>query len=264
MVLDEEVRLKEKSDMKEEELHNFETAEQLFDYYEKIPIILEYEADEFQELYQQMTRGAIIKALGKGIEDYYPGTNEKKVRHALSAMEILEVVNKLIKEDKHGKFAEIGEIKKANLFFHLNKLEDAGFIKEIGVIKSGRRRTTYFGRTANIYITFGMDQMKAYTLFENETFIDLLKAMNPQKSEEQIRQTLTKLEILNNDTSKYFVEWIRKNEAYFKKYLINYVELLKIISLMHRFTHEAVDGLQELSELLHLDVSKLPENRSED
>ncbi|MHA2253919.1 MAG: hypothetical protein ACXAD7_26435, partial [Candidatus Kariarchaeaceae archaeon] len=225
LVLSESLLAKSLTDMTKVELGNIEVARKLFDFYDEIKIIGEFSPEQLKFIHEQLTRHLIVIVLGKGIQDVYPGTNIVRTRRALSGKEIITNLNKMIKEDYSGKFPGIQNVKKSNVFFHLRKLEEAGFVQEVGIIKSGRRHTSYFGRTAVIFIAPGRQSEFRYKLFGDENFIAFIGKLNPDVSLSTIKAAISSLQPLNQSDSGYFIDWIKKYEEEFKEFEIDYIEL---------------------------------------
>jgi hypothetical protein len=226
-----------------------------FDFWEDLELLKEFTAEDFSTFSEKSkVRGMIVAVLREGIEDKYPMTNEIKKRRALTGKEILEGVNRKLKEQFK---EEHVEIKKANLFFHLKKLEDLGFVEEIGYLQRGRRRTTYYGRSAKIFVSMVRDKSHMINSFENPDFVTFLQRLNPNIPINQIENTLDKVRLVNRQTSNYYNTWTRKREKDFADLELDFPEILKIAYMINTYRDDVVEGLQELALLMKLDVEKL-------
>jgi len=257
MVLSPEVRTKSKDAMNSEELENFLVAKKLFDFYDDLPIIKEFTAEEFTELYDQPIRSLIVQVLAVGVEDFYPGTDNKQLRKAMSGMEILEEINKLVKTKNEYPYKTIDEVKKSNLFFHLRKMEESGILQDVGVIKSGKRRTTYYSRVAKVFISTKMKDEAEFKLQQSNHFRTLLQRLNPGVEEDKIDTILDQMDSIQCDCSPYYMKWIKQHEIAFKGIHIDFVELFKLFNLIQQMNADNIKVIDNLANLLDIDVEKM-------
>jgi len=180
---------------KERKQYDPKSREILYNFWEKLPeqrIVTEYEDDFFKHFARKLTFGI----LGKGIREKLP-SGKLITRKALNAQEILQEINDTldikfkIKEDRE-KF----DLSLHSLYFHLQKLEEVGFIQTIAILKEGRHNVAYYSRPAKI------------VLFKDEYAED-----------EKIRSAFSSMEKLVHilypeiETEK-FMEYYKKYEGY--------------------------------------------------
>ena len=124
----------------------------LYTFWDVLPetkIVVDYEDDFFKHFARKFTFGIV----GKGIREKLPN-GEIVTRKALNAQELLQELNDFldhkfkIKEDRK-KY----EISLHSLYFHIQKLEEAGFIKTIAILKEGRHNVAYYSRTAKVVLS---------------------------------------------------------------------------------------------------------------
>ncbi|MHA2168382.1 MAG: hypothetical protein ACXAB7_00585 [Candidatus Kariarchaeaceae archaeon] len=243
-VVNEENQVKSPSDTKtretkkspfKEQIENTKMHKHFIDFWDDLELIKEMTSDEWGN--QSTIRHIIVGVLREGLLDTYPGTNKERVRHALSAKEILDRLNRMIElKQEAGKIDEsIKPVSKSNLFFHLKKLDENGYVQPIGSVSKEWRgttlNTTYYGRTAKIFIHFTEDSGPYYKTISEKH--------EPQKF---------------ND---FFVMWAKEHQDDFRGLEIDFPELLQIFSVIYRYNHETVDGLQTIAELLKIDMEKL-------
>ncbi|MHA2504679.1 MAG: hypothetical protein ACXAE3_17640 [Candidatus Kariarchaeaceae archaeon] len=242
--------------MSDEEKHNYKQALQIFDHHINMGTFMEVSGEVFQELHTQTTRDIIIKILSKGMEDIHPKTLEPLRRYALSGAEILEKVNEYIASPECT-CESLESVTKSNLFFHLRKLEEGGFVTEAGVIKSGRRNTTYYGKSHKVFITMESGSHKVFGLLKDPLFKQFLMDINPEITAEQIDTILSELDILNAGVSDYFMQWLQENSGPLQTYMFSFPDLFTIFGFIQRFRPETTTALQSLSDMLHIDQEKL-------
>ena len=140
--------------------------------WEQTPLIVKIPNDDFKILYQE-NRYMILRALNKGIHE----SELDYTRHILTAHEILDYVQNNHKEDT----------KLTNIYFHLQKLQEKGMIKEVTQIQTGKRPKTYYGRTAKIFLNtedMGYDVEDEFI----KKLIIIIKTLQPQLDESEIKQ----------------------------------------------------------------------------
>ena len=124
----------------------------LYTFWDDLPetkIVVDYEDDFFKHFARKFTFGIV----GKGIREKLPN-GDIVTRKALNAQELLQELNDLldlkykIKEER-----EKYDISLHSLYFHIQKLEEAGFIKTIAILKEGRHNVAYYSRTAKVVLS---------------------------------------------------------------------------------------------------------------
>ncbi|MHA2251293.1 MAG: hypothetical protein ACXAD7_13100 [Candidatus Kariarchaeaceae archaeon] len=215
---------------------------EFFKYWEDLDNVLVDEEGEYEKIFSQVIRGAIVYVLKNGIYDEYPGTGEQRRRRVLSASEIKEEVEKRLEEP----------VKKANLYFHLDKLETRGFIKVVETIASGKRNTTYYGRTAKVFSPkyTGNNQ---FVLHKSEAFVEIIQRLNPDIDKKEILNTVSMIDGFNNYDTEAYVAWLEKEEEHLRGLDIDFVELSSAFSLFRRYSPTVIEGLAKLADLLNLE-----------
>ena len=141
--------------------------------WEQTPLISIVPSADFRLLYQE-NRVLILKALNAGISepDYH------YTRHILTAQEILDFIQKNHNE----------EFKLTNVYFHLQKLQEKGMIREVTQMGTGKRPKTYYGRTAKIFLD---TEDMGYDL-ENDEFFQkvfmIVSKLHPELNESEIKK----------------------------------------------------------------------------
>ncbi len=196
----------------------------------------------YDKTFSQSIRGAIVFVLKNGIMDEFPGTSEPRRRRVLSASEIKKEIEKQLDEP----------VKKANLYFHLEKLEKCGFVKEVDRIASGKRNTTYYGRTAKMFTPKYKGKIQ-FNLHKSDQFLEILQRLNPEVSLTQLHETVNSIDGFNQYDMEAFIAWLEKEEQHLRGLDIDFVELSNGFSLLRRYSPKVIAGLAKLAKLLNLE-----------
>ncbi|MHA2275437.1 MAG: hypothetical protein ACXAC2_06710, partial [Candidatus Kariarchaeaceae archaeon] len=234
------------------------TKESLFEYWRQIPIIkmlsLSNKKKAFgDDLKKHGDKGNIIRSgvlaiLREGIEDTDSKGTVRK-RYLLTAKEILDGVNKNLEKMKKPK---ITQIKRANLYFHLDKLENAEYIRVAGYITRGTaQRVTYYGRTARAISTTNFEGSVTYPIIRSEGLRNLIHRMNPGIDSDEVELLLGKIDFINDYSEATLPIWVERNERVLEGVEIDLVRLGGIISLLRRFNSDVIEGLKQLADLIH-------------
>lgn len=221
----------------------------LFDFWADLPVLLTLESDEYEKLLKPYPRGEILDILVEGMQENHPVTNELRSRRALSASEIMSKLNERASEKG------VEEIKKSNLYFHIQKLEDNGLIEARFKVEKGKRTTHYYIRTAKIVT---MDAHNKYddtaNILNDKEFLKFLKILNPDVSLDEI-QRATRLANKKNDWKKIDIlrPWLREHERELRDMDFDMRKLFDLISTLLRFNEKTMEGLNLLSKYLKLD-----------
>ncbi|MCY3412267.1 MAG: hypothetical protein INQ03_11590 [Candidatus Heimdallarchaeota archaeon] len=221
-------------------------------YWANLPIIKEFEEATFKKMGQSSVRHAIITILSKGIEDEEPGSGRRVRRHVLSASEIMNILES---EDFDLK------VKKSNLYFHLENLENIEAIKVVDQVPTGKRFTTYYGRTAKVFYVKNArmddEKVKEYSPIRWSDFKSLLLRMNPDK-EVEIDKSLAQADGINKYDPNLFKNWIREFQKHTEGLDLNFVQFHGFLSILNRYTNDdTFEGLKKLAELLK--IAELPD-----
>ncbi|OLS20158.1 MAG: hypothetical protein HeimC2_38480 [Candidatus Heimdallarchaeota archaeon LC_2] len=230
--------------------------DQLLNYWNRLPILTIIPFSDMENLLESNTgkhkkgekiRNSILEVLRKGIETE-DSTGKKRFRYLYTAKEILDGVNEILSKgmgDEH-------KIKRASLYFHLDKLENANFIRVAGYIPRGTsQRISYYGRTGKVISTSQYDDEEiSYPTIRSKGLRDLIYRLNPDINKNDIEFLLQRVDFINKYSFATFPIWVERNEKFLEKVNIDLVKLSAIISILRRFNPEVVDGLKELSDLI--------------
>ncbi|OLS29339.1 MAG: hypothetical protein HeimC2_00640 [Candidatus Heimdallarchaeota archaeon LC_2] len=197
--------------------------------------------ETYENILHSSVRGFIISALAKGFQESHPQSNVSQKRHALSANEIGIILKKDYNTD----------VKKANLYFHLQKLEDSNLIQIIDTTRQGKRFTSYYGRTAKIYISEDDIKRSTYNILGTNNFKQLIISLNDNQLPNNCETTINILKTLNPPEMKIFENWYTENGFNLIDLDLELYEFHKLFSVLYRFTPQIGRALQELKQTLY-------------
>ena len=159
----------------------------LYDFWEDLPerkIVVDYDDNFFKHL----ARKLIFHILGKGIKETN-STDEEVIRRALNAQEILQMLKRI----SHEKFKDKDlpkelDLSLHSLYFHLQKMEEIGFIKTVAILKEGRHNVSYYSRVAKV-VLFKEDYKEDENI--KNAFIAMSKIvtlLNPNHTPEKVME----------------------------------------------------------------------------
>ena len=143
-------------------------------------------------------------------------------------------------------------LKKSNLYFHLQKLEKAGLIKEIGFVKYGKRHVTYYGTTAKLFSPMIFADLPSYTILDEPDLVELIKRMNPNYKIKEIETIINDLKSLNEYRIELFQMWTQMFDDALTGLEFDYSELSKLQMLTIRYTPGKIDNIVKLAQLLKI------------
>lgn len=224
-------------------VEEMEIKKSFFDYWGHVENIVKL-TQEQTKLVGQEIRAAIIDILALGIQDKDPMTDQPRKRHVLSAPELLEEINKRLDQPT----------KKSNLYFHLEKLEDAGLIKVVDQIPQGKRYTTYYGRTAKAFVPSDkedQDREKLGHLLEDDILVGLLDKIS-DKPVDEIEQTVDHVFGLyfQKCPDEKLSQWLDKYQEIALLLDLDVRSLYNLFDLVSKYDIETIKAFQKFAELL--------------
>lgn len=187
--------------------------EMLYNIWKTIPVIKRMGSAEYQVAKQEV-RGLVLEILRKGITEATesPGFSSR-IRHALNAQELLEEVNNCIES----------QIKLPNIYFHLQKLQDAGLVEVVVNIRKGKHDVAYFCRTAKFFMFEAQEPGESNSIDPTlaKNLMDLITHFNPEIAREEVLELLQEFYSMQNAIYDDIVTWIEEHEEILTKYDIN-------------------------------------------
>ncbi len=194
----------------------------LYSYWPKIPLVVSIDTP-VDEVLTHEVRTLIIYSLRKGKEEkWINGT--KRIRHAFSVKEILDMANKKLDE----------EMKIQSMYFHLQKLQDYGLIDVVTTLHEGRHNIAYFGRTARGFVFESKKDKTKYDDYFAEA-AKFAKALNSKVSEEQFKELLSEFKAINAESDKEIVQWLQEQAEFINE---NNIDAAPMFSLLRRINYQ--------------------------
>ena len=207
--------------------------------WDKTPLTKEVSGDDFRILSQE-NRYLILRALNDGVKESDSQIDYK--RHMLTAHEILEYIQKNHNDD----------FKLTNVYFHLQKLQEKGMIKEVDQTGTGKRPKTFYGRTAKIFLN--VNDMGEN--LEDEFYIKLftiIKDIRPDLDENEIKKPFQKLnEMKWGNEIKILNNWFACNKEIIDRVDIDNTKLYMYLARLLDFHNEFMDFNDKIAYLLKL------------
>lgn len=228
----------------------------LYDFWESLPRI-SFVKDAEKIYYAHTARQLILKVLGQGIKEKTDTVEDKSViRRALSAQEIYQRIGvyKEEKRDIQGIKWKDFDISLHNLYFHIQKLEEAGLIQTVAILREGRHNVSYYGRIAQVLI-FRIDY-EEYEKIKNafSAMARLAPHINSELKPEKILDFYKRYVQIGQSHSKKLFDSLAELEKPLQETDIDPDDIANFIELLLSINPEFVDLLKELIEYLGLSL----------
>lgn len=215
----------------------------LFDHWQKTPVIKEIPEPMPLELIQQEVRSAILDVLREGVEEYYEKQDLVTIRHVFSAKEL----HRLIKEKISVK------IKISNVYFHINKLKENGYVQIVTSIKEGRQITHFYGRTAKLFL-WTEKPLKKEGITDDSVdpnFVALIQHFNPDMTVESINTLFGSFLKTELETHERVKRWMEKHVDVFTKLKVDTRDVYNFLKLLDRCGFETIDVYNSIIKLFN-------------
>jgi hypothetical protein len=214
----------------------------LFNYWKNIPTICEMKASDYKIACQEV-RNTILDILRQGVMDESPEDKTKKMRrHALSAQECQKYVSERLER----------RVKLSNIYFHLKRLMELGFIQAITTIKGKRQDIVYYGRTAQLFHFGGSepDNKSEYEEKLHNTIGTIIRSLNPTVKEEKITERIDTIITYQTEQKKARSAWIANNSDLLNSLEFDILDIDKFLDLLAMSTQEGYQLATEFKKLL--------------
>ena len=218
-----------------------EKKELLYSYWEKLPLVVSIDTP-VDEVLTHEVRTHIIYFIRKGKEEK-GSEGTKRIRHAFSAKEILDQVNKKLEE----------KMKLQSLYFHIQKLQDYGLIDVVTTLHEGRHNIAYFGRTARGFVFESRKDRTKYDDYFTEA-ANFAKALNPSVSEDQFKDLLQEFKAINIESDKETIQWLQEQADFINE---NNIDAAPMYSLLRRINYQnskMTALLEKVAELIGYEI----------
>lgn len=219
----------------------------LQEYWNELPLIKKVNNKTDFAFLENENRFKIINVLSHGINDFNYAQSKNYIRHAFTIKEIKSQI----------KIHHNYSITEANIHFHIQKLAEKGFVKEVLEIETGRRPKKYYGRTAKIFLSSDESSETDVNYAEKDEFtkklIELIVRINPSTSRKEI---LDKFNFAYKSKAKIDNEKIGKWMDQYTKDIVDseieFKELFLYISKAYTFNTEFLELYNFILETLKL------------
>ena len=186
-------------------------------------------------------RPAIMKILRVGIADE---KESGKLRHALNTKEIMKTLL-----DRNGI-----KISQHSLYFHLNKLEEIGYIRVVARLREGRHNVAYYGRTSRTLLR--RDPEESLEKYENwlQEMGKLLKAKRPEFDMNQLKGLAEEYLGIVRSRDRALGEWMASNEELIYEAGLDPYSLFKFIQAMDVTDPEYLRFIRKVRGLFELEL----------
>ncbi len=213
-----------------------------YSYWNELTEIKILNPSQFKKIRQNI-RSSIIKVLTIGIEDKDDSTVINAPRRVLSANEINLKIDEILGF----------KVKRANLYFHLQILEELGVVQIVGTVTHNKKITSYYGRTAKAFVLSGKQDKEELKLLKNANFLFFIKKLNPKIPENEINEVLENLLKIGDNEMTQILSWVDKYGTTLQNCNINFVEFFQLITFLKIHNHDVRNALNQISELLLLE-----------
>ncbi|MHA2295506.1 MAG: winged helix-turn-helix domain-containing protein [Candidatus Hodarchaeales archaeon] len=216
----------------------------LYNFWESLPA-LKIITSSKEEIFGHKLRLVIIRLLREGVLEINEDIKQKQRRRALSAREIQKT---LLEEE-----SEFKDLSLQSLYFHLQKLEEAGLIQTITILREGRHNIAFYGRTARIFLfgDFAKEQKEYSRAFHEIT--RFAKSKNPDVKDEEIDIFLNRFLEYEKKRKQRISDWLIQHESIIAENNIDLSYLYKFIELVDSINPEYIKIFKELLEILILE-----------
>jgi Fe2+ or Zn2+ uptake regulation protein len=200
-----------------------------FNFWKDVQTIIEIEEDTFNNVVDQEFRGAILEILRKGILD----KQKLSTRHAMSAQEMLPKIQEKLES----------EVKLTNVYFHLEKLEKAGLIREITKKLEGRHYVKYFGRTSKLIICGKSEDTESQKVRFLNPVYKIGEALKVNINKQRLNEIAEAIQYRRDELYHFEKEWIEKNHETLSNLDIDVLDLFVFLKEYLRTSDPVMQNL---------------------
>jgi hypothetical protein len=217
----------------------------LYTYWDSLQFSKNVNSSNLFLVQQSVVKSFIIKYIRDGIEDEFGKLNNLSRRHAFTVNELHEAYEKKSIDQKYSL---------SNFHFHIKRLVEDGYIREIAKILEGRHYQAYYGRTA---ITFNIlyDDLLSAKMRQNifDPMQDLIKEMNPELEIDYISQLFDENLRLLQDFYDRVRSWVKDKYPQLYKSRLDLAAFTRMVAHYSIFHEKLSDNLNKIGSLIDLD-----------
>jgi DNA-binding PadR family transcriptional regulator len=224
----------------------------LYSFWESLPplkVIIQTE----EEIYAHKARRHIIQILRRGLLEQEDNVTR---RRALNAREILKLLQqKQLDTLEDASNQEKGQdasktISLQSLYFHLQKLEEAGLLQTVTILREGRHNTAYYGRTARIYLHTDPKKNESKITEAFQAISEFASIISPKFEKAKMEELLEKFLLFEDQRRERISTWLTQYESMIIEYDIDLTGLFKFMELIDTINPDIIKLFQEIIELL--------------
>ena len=228
----------------------------LYDFWNSLPRI-KFVKDAERVYYAHKARELILKTLGEGVKEVSEiGTEKNVIRRALSAQEIFQRIEdyKREKREIRGINWDEFDISLHNLYFHIQKLEEAELIHPVTILREGRHNVSYYGRSAQVFL-FRIEY-EEYEKIKNafHAMAKLAPHIDSRLKSEEILQFYDNYVKIGQSHSNVLFEQLAELEKPLLEADVDPGDIANFIELLLTVNPEFVKLLKELTDYLGLQL----------
>jgi len=230
----------------------------LYSFWESLPPLKVIPQPE-EEIYGHKTRLYVVRILRMGISEQ--GDSPKR-RRALNAREILKMLKQIGSEEQieeEGLFAfdenqeETKAISLQSLYFHLQRLEEAGLIQTVTILREGRHNTAYYGRTARIFLHTDPKKNENKIARAFTAITELVTSKIPNFDQVRMEELLERLLLFETQRRERISKWLTQYESTIIEKNIDLTSLFKFMELIDTINPDYIKIFQDLLNTVSLD-----------
>ncbi|MCY3410745.1 MAG: helix-turn-helix transcriptional regulator [Candidatus Heimdallarchaeota archaeon] len=206
----------------------------LLNHWKQIPSV-KYMEDEVFKFMDHPIRTALVKILRQGIQD------GDDIRHVMSLKELLPEINKELQRGKNEK------IPITTLYYHKDKLLEAGIIEDVHQVLQGKTMEAYYGRTGKGFI--GTKQFSA-EMDQVQILKNVLLAKNPELKVKEIEEIYDTFLKHGRWLDGKINQWIKENENLIEKNNLDIIEIYEMFYTINPVPLEFHMDRLKISELM--------------
>ena len=215
----------------------------MYEFWSKLPYIKVLDPEVYEDR-KNPIRNAIIKLLRKGVPEKDKNGNEIR-RYAMSAKEILTIIKKMKIVDRKYDIS--------SLYFHIKRGLDVEVIQKVAIIPEGNHNITYYGRTAQNFLSSRTANPKYAEKFQKEAskIADLMISIDSNFNKQKFLELTDDYLIYVKKRDNRINQVLKENEEFIQTAELGIKEVYDFLRLID-VHQQKLKILEELSGLLPL------------
>ena len=245
--------------MSKKEAKSFDPRDRqiLYSFWDSLPK-LKFVKDAEKVYYAHNARILILKSLGEGLKERNMETGEEDIiRRALNIQEIYQRIQDYKKEKREIEGIEWKnfDISLHNLYFHIQKLEEAGLIQTVTILREGKHNVSYYGRKAQVMI-FRLDY-EEYEKTKNafQAMAKLVPFVNSKFKTEDVNEFYNRYVSIGKGQVKKLFEQLATFQTALDKTDVDPVDILNFLEVLTTVNSDFIALLNEIADYFDLEIN---------